>query len=187
MEEMMNKDVIKTDSNIIQRATSFATAKHKGQKRKDGSPYINHPLRVAKIVEKFKKSHEIDQLIAAAILHDTLEDTDTSISELRENFGELITLLVVDLTSDKSRLNVLGKANYLSQKMASSKKFSSWALVIKLADRLDNVSDLKNASEEFAKRYKIQTREILQHIEKNRELSETHKAIIREIRKKLDE
>jgi (p)ppGpp synthase/HD superfamily hydrolase len=178
---------IGSEGNIIQRAIIFAQEKHKGQLRKDGSPYITHPLRVADIVKKFKKSHKIDELIAAAILHDTLEDTNTCISELKENFGKLVALLVINLTSDKSKIICLGKANYLSQKMSSSKKVSNWALVIKLADRLDNVSDLNNHKNEFAKKYKIETEEILQNIEKNRELSNTHKEIIKEIRKKLDE
>jgi (p)ppGpp synthase/HD superfamily hydrolase len=174
-------------TNQIQKAIYFATEKHKGQTRKDGSPYITHPLRVAEIVKKFKKSHRINELLAAAILHDTLEDTNTNIAELRKNFGRLITLLVVELTSDKFKVNSLGKANYLSQKMSSSKKVTNWALVIKLADRLDNVSDLNNSNNKFAKRYKRETEEILQNIEKNRELSNTHKEIIKEIKKKLDE
>ena len=108
--------------DLIKRAEIFAQEKHKGQLRKDGTPYILHPLRVSGIVKKFKKSHKIDELIAAAILHDTLEDTDTGVSELRENFGEIVTLLVVELTSDKFKTNSIGKTNYLSEKMSSSRK-----------------------------------------------------------------
>lgn len=172
---------------IIEKAIIFAQDKHKGQVRKDGTPYITHPLRVSGIVEKFKKSHKIDELMAAAILHDTLEDTNTGISELRENFGELVTLLVVELTSDKFKSNSEGKAKYLSEKMSSSKKVSDWALTIKLADRLDNVSDLPNANSDFAKRYKTETENILISLEKNRKLSNTQKEIIKEIKKKLKE
>jgi (p)ppGpp synthase/HD superfamily hydrolase len=69
--------------------------------------------------------------------------------------------------------------------MSSSKKISNWALTIKLADRLDNVSDLKDADKEFAEKYKKETQEILINLEKNRELSETHKIIINEIKEKL--
>lgn len=172
---------------IINKATIFAQEKHQGQLRKDGTPYILHPLRVSEIVRSFKKSHKINELIAAAILHDTLEDTDTGISELRENFGELITLLVVELTSDKFKSNNVGKANYLAEKMGSSKKISNWALTIKLADRLDNVSDLKEMPDkEFVERYKKETEDILLYLEKNRELSKTHKEIIKSIKEKLD-
>jgi GTP pyrophosphokinase len=173
--------------DLIEKAIIFAQEKHKGQLRKDNTPYITHPLRVSGIVSKFKKSHKIDELIVAAILHDTLEDTDTGIPELIENFGEFVTLLVVELTSDRFKTQSVGKAHYLSEKMASSKKISSWALIIKLADRLDNVSDLSNANPEFAKKYKKETEEILDYLEKNRNLSETHKELIKEIRKKLKE
>ncbi len=171
----------------IRKAISFAEKKHEGQTRKDKTPYINHPLRVAEIVKKFKKSHRIKELTAAAILHDTLEDTDTNILELKENFGELITLIVIELTTDKTKSDKLGKTNYLSKKLSSSKKVSRWSLVIKLADRLDNVSDLKNCDKKFAERYKKETYEILKNIEEKRELSKTHKKLISEIKKKLKE
>lgn len=177
---------MKNKEKLIERAIIFAQEKHNGQLRKDGSPYITHPLRVSGIVNNFKKSHKIKELIAAAILHDTLEDTDTGISELRENFGELITLLVVELTSDKFKSNCLGKSNYLSEKMGSSKKISNWTLMIKLADRLDNISDLNMLQDKsFVERYKKETEEIIINLEKNRQLSETHKSIISEIKKKL--
>lgn len=108
--------------DIIEKAIVFASKKHKGQIRKDGFPYIIHPLRVSEIVRKYKKSHKINELMAAAVFHDTLEDTDTTIDELMENFGELVTLLVIELTSDKSLSNSLGKTKYLSENLASSKK-----------------------------------------------------------------
>ncbi len=172
-------------SELIMKAEKFAEEKHKGQFRQDGSPYVEHPKRVAKIVKKFKKSHEIEKLIAAALLHDTLEDTDTGIPELIQNFGESITLLVVELSSDKDAIKSMGKSKYLSKKMENEKKLDSWALVIKLADRLDNISDLKNAGEEHRKRYKKETEEILENLEKNRKLSGTQTKLANAIKKEL--
>ena len=173
--------------NIIEKAKQFAIEKHKGQFRKDGTPYVNHPLRVGEIVRKFKESHEIDKLIAAAILHDTLEDTDTTIPELKENFGKLVTLLVIKLTSDKLVSKYMGKTKYLSDKLANEEKFDSWSLVIKLADRFDNISDLNTSEKEFAIRYKKETEDILDNLEKHRKLSETHKKLIKAIKEKLAE
>lgn len=172
-------------SELVNKAEKFATEKHKGQFRKDGSPYIEHPKRVAEIIKRFKKSHKINELIAAALLHDTLEDTDTGIPELRENFGSLVTLLVVELSSDKDAAKSMGKGKYLSNKMKDEKKLDSWALAIKLADRLDNVSDLEHSSKEFRDRYKKETKEILKNLEENRKLSETQQKLVNEIKLKL--
>lgn len=176
------------EQGLIQRAIVFAQKKHEGQFRKDGTPYIIHPLRVSGIVKQFKRSHRINELIAAAILHDTLEDTNTGIAELRDNFGELISLLVIELTSDRYKINQMGKTAYLTNKLCSSKDISKWALVIKLADRLDNVSDLNNIPDkDFVMRYKHETEEIMKYLEKNRELSPTHKRLIEAIKEKLQE
>lgn len=173
--------------NLIQEAEKFAEEKHKGQLRRDGSPYVEHPKRVAEIVRKFKDSHKIDELIATALLHDTLEDTNTGIPELREKFGALITLLVVELSSDKYAQEKLGKTKYLSEKMKSDKKVDSWALVIKLADRLDNVSNLNQVDKKFRDRYKKETEEIIETIEKHRKLTNTQKKLVEEIKNKLRE
>jgi len=174
------------ESDLVLRARDFAERKHKGQVRKDGTPYFSHLVRVADIVFEFKKCKRIDEIVAAAYLHDCLEDTDTGISELRENFGEVVALLVVELTTDKLRSRLDGKANYLSKKFSSERAISNWALVIKLADRLDNVSDLAERDEEFAERMKRQTLVLLDALERNRELTSTHKKLIGAIRGRLD-
>ncbi|NCN86973.1 HD domain-containing protein [archaeon] len=168
---------------IIKLAKKFAKEKHKGQVRKfSNKPYVKHPEKVASIIKKNKKSHKLNEIISAAILHDTLEDTNTSEKELKKNFGNLITSLVKELTTKEDEKNKIGKKEYLAKKMTS---MSSWALVIKLADRLDNVSDLKNSSKEFRERYIDETNFILNEIEKNRPLSETHKKLIKKIKNKL--
>jgi len=99
-------------------------------------------------------------------------------------FGGLIASLVKELTSDEAKVKALGKKEYLASKM---KGMSSWGLVIKLADRLDNVSDLKTANPAWAQKYKAETEFILNTIEKERPLSGTQKNIIAEIKKKLGE
>ena len=165
-------------------AARYAASAHAGQKRSSGHAYISHPVRVANIVKKYKDSKKLDDLLSAAFLHDTIEDTDTDEEKLRKMFGKLVASIVKELTSDKKEIEKVGKTNYLSNKMAN---MSSWALVIKLADRLDNVSDLETAkSDAWRKKYKRETEDVLDHLEKNRELSGTHKRLISDIRGKLE-
>jgi (p)ppGpp synthase/HD superfamily hydrolase len=170
--------------SIVDDAKKFATEKHEGQTRKSGGPYIKHPERVAEIVRTFKKSHKLDHLISAALLHDTVEDTNTTEKDLETMFGGLIASLVKELTSNEDEIQKVGKKDYLANKMTG---MSSWGLVIKLADRLDNVSDLNTSNPVFAKRYSEETRYILSKLEVERKLSMTQKRIIEEIKKKLDE
>lgn len=166
-------------------ALRYAVKAHEGQFRSDGSPYIKHPERVAAFVRKFKKSKNLDALISAAFLHDTIEDTNTTHEDLEKMFGGLIASLVKELTSDKEKIKEIGKTDYLAQKMAS---MSSWALVIKLADRLDNVQDIATAkTPEWRRKYRDETEKVLLRLEKDRELSKTHKKIISAIRDKLKE
>jgi len=166
-------------------ALAYATKAHAGQTRSDKTPYIAHPVRVAKNIELYKKSHNIDALISAAYLHDTIEDSDTTFEDLEKLFGGLVASLVKELTSDKEKIKELGKTEYLIYKM---KGMTTWALAIKLADRLDNVSDLKTAKNPaWRQKYKKETEEILNRIEKERLLTGSHKKIIVMIRKKLSE
>jgi (p)ppGpp synthase/HD superfamily hydrolase len=170
------------DSNL---ALDYATKAHAGQNRSTGDAYISHPIQVAKSVETYKKSHNLDALISAAYLHDTLEDTDTTHEDLERMFGGLVASLVKELTSDKEKIKDVGKTDYLKLKMAT---MSSYALVIKLADRLDNVQDITTAkTPEWRSKYKKETEHVLDYIEKNRVLSGTHKKIISLIRSKLEE
>jgi (p)ppGpp synthase/HD superfamily hydrolase len=187
---MNNKINKMKKSNIVKKALNFAKKKHEGQFRADKkTPYITHPIRVAEILKKFKKSHRIDELVAAALLHDTLEDTKTGIEEIRREFGETIALLVIELTNDLWAIKTLGKKNYHCEKLSSVDKISSWALTIKLADRLDNVSDLKKVpkGKKWTQEYGKQTKEIVNYISKNRKLSKTQKILINEILKLVDE
>ena len=171
---------------LVNKASKYAEEKHKDQYRKfDGEPYVKHPKRVADILKKYKNSKEIYKLTAAALLHDTIEDTTANEKELKKKFGKLVTSLVKELSSDKEEMKEKGgKRKYLAHK---TQNMSSWALVIKLADRLDNVSDFKTASPEFVKSYSKQTNYILDELEKNRKLSNTQKRLVGDIRKKMNE
>ncbi|MFW6281358.1 MAG: HD domain-containing protein [bacterium] len=175
-------------NNILESMDAYrhAANAHKGVTRKfAGEPYINHPKRVAQIVKKFKgDSSKIDDLIKAALLHDTVEDTDTTLKDLEKLFGGLVASLVKELTSNKKEIEKKGKAEYLADKMIN---MSSWALVIKLSDRLDNVGDFKTASPKFVEKYKKETEQILEKLKKERKLTGTQKRIIKAIEDKMKE
>lgn len=170
------------DSKIVKRAIDVSRESHKNQFRKSGEEYFVHPKRVAQIVKRFKRSKRLNQLVAAALLHDTVEDTTLSLKDVKSLFGGLISNLVEELTSDEQKIKRQGKAQYLSEKM---KNMSSWALVIKLSDRLDNVSDLKTAKPDFVRRYRDETLYILNELENARKLSDTQNKLITAIKKKL--
>ena len=164
--------------NMKNKALEFATIMHNGQYRHDGTPYINHPIRVANYVMEFKKSKQLDTLITSAYLHDTIEDTSATYYDIVDNFGPQVASIVLELTNDEDLKNEIGKARYLEIKM---KNMSSWALVIKLCDRLDNIMDMRNSNEGFIKRYIYETTEIIDYLVRNRVLSLTHINIIKRI------
>lgn len=181
VEEIGNTKSKKRD--MASEALDYATTMHKGQYRKDGTDYINHPIRVANYVSEFKSSLNMDVLLASAYLHDTLEDTDATYYDIVNKFGLQIASLVLELTTDEEIKKYLGKTKYLEIKM---KNMSNWALLIKLCDRLDNVSDLMTSSESFRNRYARETIDILNYLLSNRELSDTHINIIKSILSTLD-
>lgn len=186
MEKLIDEKKIDEQIFELKDVLSFAYKKHAGQMRDDGKPYITHPLRVAELVAKYKKSKNIKLLMSAALLHDTLEDTYTSPKELYDFFGKnsQIPSLVVELTTAKYVPKLIGKAQYLAQKMTA---MTSYALVIKLCDRLDNISDLKGCSVEKQNRTLLDTRYIIDYLKTHRELTNTHLKIIEDIEKILQE
>lgn len=174
------KEIISSEDSIgmANYALEFATRMHEGEFRKNGAPYISHPIKVAEYVSKFKISKEKDILVTAAYLHDVLENTNATYYDIVYLFGAQVASIVLELTTDEDLKKEIGKERYLEIKM---KNMSSWALVIKLCDRLDNVSDLKTSNEEFRNRYSKETIEIIDYLIKNRYLSKTHLNIIKEI------
>ncbi len=180
-------NVVNNDRNIDLKAVlELAKRKHEGQFRDDGLPYIVHPVRVAKLVAQHKRSKNYKLLLSAALLHDTLEDTYTSVKELYDFFGKnsQVPSLIVELTTANFVPKLIGKAEYLAQKM---EYMTSYALIIKLCDRLDNITDLVGVTEEKRKRTLSDTRYIIDYLRKNRELTKTHVELIAEIEKILNQ
>jgi len=126
---------------IVLRAAAFAAEKHRHQRRKDeeASPYINHPVQVAHIL--VQENVEDPEVLAAALLHDTIEDTNTSLEELEIVFGYEIAVIVNECTDNK-------KLNKLERKQAQidhAAHISHKAKLVKLADKIANVSDIDGA------------------------------------------
>ena len=136
---------------MIEKAKHIAQEAHKDQIRKfDGSPYFVHPESVAMIVREYKKSKHINELVCAAYLHDSIEDCGLSFDYLQSEFGYMVASIVAEVTNDYKIMKKYGKKYYMSNKVLT---LSSYGLVIKLSDRLDNVSDFDIAPPEFKKRY----------------------------------
>jgi guanosine-3',5'-bis(diphosphate) 3'-pyrophosphohydrolase len=129
------------DLSKLLQAASFAARKHRDQKRKgdDAEPYINHPLEVANLLANVGKVEDYDVLIAA-ILHDTVEDTGTTAEELTELFGAAVCGYVLEVTDDKS----LPKAERKEKQVEHAPHLSSGAKQIKLGDKISNITDVTN-------------------------------------------
>lgn len=168
----------------IDEVLEFAKERHKGQLRADGQEYVTHPIRVSELVAKFKPSNNANILKAGALLHDVLEDTYTSYRELQDRFGEVVASLVMEVTSSTYVPKLVGKQIYLAHKM---QYMSSYALIIKLADRLDNISDLKCVKPEKVRKTFFDTVYMINYIERKRILTEAQSNLISAIRAKLIE
>lgn len=168
---------------IEQKAWTFAQQAHKGVYRKfRNSPYFEG--HVAKVYGILKQYDTRPTLGAAAILHDTLEDVDyVTFDLIREKFGNRIAGLVKELTSDEESISRQGKANYLLNKMIY---MSNDALLIKLCDRLQNISDLYAASSDFRNKYLRETLFIVNGLKENRRLHHKHNRIINDIESLLN-
>ena len=127
-------------NNLLQ-AASFAARKHTGQTRKgdDAQPYINHPLEVANLLANIGKVEDFDVLIAA-ILHDTIEDTGTTEEEITELFGETVCGYVLEVTDDKN----LPKDERKQLQVEHAPHLSTGAKLIKLGDKISNITDVMN-------------------------------------------
>ncbi|MGO8956517.1 MAG: RelA/SpoT family protein [Streptosporangiaceae bacterium] len=130
----------KADIRLIERAYDLAARLHAGQSRRSGDPYITHPLAVATILAELGMNHDT---ICAALLHDTVEDTQYTIGQLREEFGEDIAALVDGVTKlDKVKYGDAAQAETV-RKMVVAMSRDIRVLVIKLADRLHNMRTLR--------------------------------------------
>lgn len=159
--------------DLVLDALVFAIEKHAGQTRRGTNlPYITHPIAVSYLVAQFKQSKHLAELVAAAILHDVLEDTAATFTELTDRFTPLTASLVLELTSDSNEIDRVGKLVYLKAKLTG---MSSYALTIKLADRLHNVSDRPT------KKMLSDTLDLLAHLRARRRLTASQEALIEQI------
>jgi len=125
----------------ILSAAAFAAAKHRNQRRKDAeaSPYINHPITLAELLAS--AGIEDMDVLQAALLHDTVEDTDTSFQELEKRFGKEVAGIVHEVTDNKS----LPKEDRKRLQVEHASDMSRAAKLVKLADKICNLSDVTSS------------------------------------------
>jgi GTP pyrophosphokinase len=137
----------KADLDLIRRAYAFSAEAHKEQKRLSGIPYVTHPLAVASILTELRMD---SMTIASALLHDTIEDTAVTETQITESFGQEVGALVVGVTK-------LGKLEFASREERQAESFRKMVvamakdirvILVKLADRLHNLRTLEHLAEE---------------------------------------
>lgn len=147
------------DIEILKRAYQFSSEAHTSQKRVEGSPYIEHPVAVASILADMKMDIAT---IAAGLLHDTIEDTNTTVKDIKDLFGEEVAFLVEALTK-------LSKIEFKTKEEAQAENFRKMFLamsedvrviMIKFADRLHNMRTLQHLPENKQQRIASETLEI---------------------------
>lgn len=147
------------DIELLKQAHLFSNKAHGSQRRIEGSPYIEHPLSVASILADMKMDVAT---IAAALLHDTIEDTETSVNDIKDLFGEEVAFLVEALTK-------LSKIEFRTKEQAQAENFRKMFLamsedirviLIKFADRLHNMRTLQHLTGNKQQRIALETIEI---------------------------
>jgi (p)ppGpp synthase/HD superfamily hydrolase len=126
----------------ILEAALFAAEKHRNCRRKgpDATPYINHPITVANLLARAGEVDDVE-VLQAALLHDTVEDTEATSEEIEEHFGRSVRDLVDEVTDDKD----LEKAERKQRQVEKAPKLSPGAKMIKIADKIANVTDIMEA------------------------------------------
>ncbi len=158
MEEMANLNALIRKAGLVKQAYDFAKKAHSSQKRKNGEPYISHPMAAAESIISWGLD---EATIAAALLHDTVEDTGKNISDVRKEFGEEVAFLVDGVTK-------IGKVRYrgVEAKVENLRKFILYlsqdirVILVKLADRLNNMRTLYALPLSKQKRIALETMEI---------------------------
>ena len=148
----------KADLGLLQQAYDVAAARHDGQKRKSGDPYITHPLAVATILAELG----MDTItLVAALLHDTVEDTGYTIDQLRADFGDEVAHLVDGVTKlDKVEFGNAAEAETI-RKMVVAMARDPRVLVIKLSDRLHNMRTMRFLTPEKQAKKARETLEVM--------------------------
>jgi guanosine-3',5'-bis(diphosphate) 3'-pyrophosphohydrolase len=130
---------VKGELALLFKALAFAAYKHRDQRRKDAdaSPYINHPIALADVLVNEGGITDVE-VLCAALLHDTVEDTATTHEELLDEFGSRIARIVAEVTDDKR----LPKAERKRLQVEHAPHISQEAKLVKLADKLANLRDV---------------------------------------------
>lgn len=168
------------EADIIDKAFRIACDKHNGQMRSSGEPYIIHPVAVSKIVLEYGMDY---QSVAAAMLHDTVEDTDLTLEEVRKEFGNDIAGLVDGLTKlGKVPLDIKDKEEQQAEnirKMLLAMSEDIRVIIIKLADRLHNIRTLNFVAPQKRRDKALETLEVYAPI--------AHRLGIRAIKEELED
>ncbi len=137
---MNSKMLQESEIKLFLKALTFAADKHRNQRRKnlEASPYINHPISLANILCNEGQITDIE-VICAALLHDTVEDTETTSEELKIAFGREICAIVMDVTDDKS---IKDKQKRKQLQIEHAPHISTSAKLVKLADKISNLRDI---------------------------------------------
>ena len=130
---------MKSELALLLRALAFAAHKHRDQRRKDpaASPYINHPIALADVLVNEGGVTDVE-VLCAALLHDTVEDTDTTPQEIEHAFGARVARIVAEVTDDQA----LSKAERKRLQVERAAGLSSEAKLVKLADKICNLRDV---------------------------------------------
>ncbi len=166
------------DSDLILRAYHRARDLHSGQRRRSGEPYITHPLIVADILAAYGMD---SATLAAALLHDTVEDTDVTLDEIADEFGDEVAALIDGVTKlDRLKFSTREEAQAATiRKMAIAMAKDIRVLLIKLADRLHNVRTLAPLPEEKRRRIAEETIEVYAPL--------AHRLGVQEIKHEMEE
>lgn len=148
-------------SDRVKQAIAFATKAHRNQKRKyTGEPYVTHPIAVMEIVQEV--SHTEDMLVAA-VLHDTVEDTDVTLDDIQSEFGATVAKYVDGLT-DISRPEDGNRAERKAMDRAHTAVQCPEVKTIKLADLIHNTLSIEKHDPSFYKVYRLEKIALLEHL-----------------------
>ena len=133
---------MRSELALLLKALAFAAHKHRDQRRKDpaASPYINHPIALAEVLAGEGGVADVE-VLAAALLHDTIEDTATSHEELVNAFGSRVARIVAEVTDDKA----LSKSERKRLQVEHAAHLSPEAKLVKLADKICNLRDIRSS------------------------------------------
>lgn len=164
--------------DLVNKAKKFAEKAHEGQLRKyTNEPYINHPIAVARIVQVVCSD---EYILAAALLHDVVEDTETTTEDISKEFGQRIADIVSDLT-DVSKLKDGNRKIRKAIDRQHTAKACKEAKIIKLADLIDNRESIEKHDPDFAKVYMSEFLNLLNVLEGvNDELFNQAQSILKE-------